>query len=121
MSWYYTRSGFTIYFTALNLTINLATRAIWWPEAELLSWNVPISVFVGMLVAQPMFSVNRWLKERHDQKMAALIARHKENIRILDEVKQLTDESNYREAMRLIDKFLADPSTGIEIEHVKQQ
>lgn len=108
---FYTRVGYTIIYTGITLAVNLITRAIWWPEAELLGWNVPISVLLGMIVAQPLYSVAMWMKRRHEAQISVLTERHKAIVAELEEWRNALHRDD--EAIRLIDEFLNDPETGI--------
>lgn len=84
----------------VTLGFNLITRAIWWSDEPLFSWNVPISLLIGYLVGHAMWPVWQRIDRRHKAKMAALNAKH-------------------REILANIDEFLANPSTGIEIKRHK--
>ena len=80
-----------------TLALNLATRAIWWPEKELLSWNVPLSLLLGYLVGHAVWPLYAWMQRKHTERMAALEARH-------------------AEIMSLVDEFLANPESGVRRE-----
>lgn len=120
MTWNNTWWKHALYMAGLTLTMNLITRAIWWSDEPLLSWNVPLSLAIGFLVGCAFWP----LQCRYLEGMARLQNLRDELSTFELEIEQMrlrALQRNEAQAMKLIDDFLKHPETGVRMERPKRR